>query len=47
MDWFNIAKRYFDLGIYGTNEVGRFVVRGKITETQYEEITKEAYVTQE
>lgn len=47
MDWFGLAKRYYDLGIYGTAEVGRFVARGKITEAQYEEITKEAYVAQQ
>ncbi|KEF40109.1 phage uncharacterized protein, XkdX family [Schinkia azotoformans MEV2011] len=43
LDYFTIAKRYYDLGIYGKEEVATFVQYGKITEEQYQEITSETY----
>ena len=39
----NIVKRYYDKGIYDKDDVKVFVRAGKITETEYEEITKESY----
>lgn len=40
---FKIVKRYFDLGIYSAENVRKFVVTGKITESQYYEITGTEY----
>ena len=37
----NIVKRYYDKGIYDKDDVKVFVRAGKITEAEYEEITKE------
>ncbi|MBP2002558.1 putative XkdX family phage protein [Paenibacillus shirakamiensis] len=48
MNWFKTVKRYFDMGIYTTDEtsslyVGKFVSTGKITAEQYKEITSEDF----
>lgn len=40
---FNIVKRFYDNGIYGKEDVAKFVKARKITEVQYEEITAEKY----
>ena len=36
---YKIIKRFYDRGIYSAEDVGVFVTSGKITATQYEEIT--------
>ncbi len=36
-------KRFYDLGLYTREQVAQFVVKGKITEEQYETITGEPY----
>ena len=48
MDWFVVAQRYYDLGIYNTIPgdfmyLGNFVEKGKITAEQYKEITNKEY----
>jgi uncharacterized XkdX family phage protein len=40
---YNIVKRYFNNGIYSSEEVARFVKARKITVEQYEEITGNRY----
>ncbi len=40
---YNIVKRYFNNGIYSSEDVARFVKARKITVGQYEEITGERY----
>lgn len=45
MDWFTTIKDYYDTGLYGNEKVKLFVVKGKITPEQYEEITGETYTT--
>lgn len=44
---FKIVKRYYDKGIYTKDDVMKFVMAGKITEEQYEEIVKEDEVIEE
>lgn len=39
----NIIERYYNKGIYDKDDVKVFVRAGKITEVEYEEITKESY----
>ena len=46
MDWFEKIKRYFDGGYYTIEEVKIFVKAGKITESQFTEITGEVYTAQ-
>ncbi|NCB96681.1 MAG: XkdX family protein [Negativicutes bacterium] len=41
---FAIVKRYYDKGIYSNEDVEVFVRAGKLTETQYKEITGDDYV---
>lgn len=43
MNWFKIVKDAYDAGTYTKENVRVFVVKGKITAAQYEEITGEAY----
>lgn len=43
MNWFATVKRYHNLGYYTVNDVNKFVVFGKITEAQAEEITGVPY----
>jgi uncharacterized XkdX family phage protein len=43
MDWFAIVKRHYDAGRYTDEQVTVFVAAGKITPTQYQEITGSAY----
>ena len=38
-----IVKRYYDKGFYSKEDVARFVVAGKITAEEYEQITGETY----
>lgn len=40
---FKIVKRYYDRGIYTSENVKTFVKAGKITPSQYKEITGEDY----
>ena len=40
---YKIIKRFYDRGIYSAEDVGVFVVSGKITAEQYEEITGKKY----
>lgn len=39
--WFRSIKRYYDMGIYTKEQVALFVVKGRITEAEYEEIVGE------
>lgn len=43
MDWFNTVKNFYDSGLYDKAKVAVFVVKGKITAQQYEQITGESY----
>lgn len=38
---FKLVKRYYDKGVYTKDDVMKFVMAGKITEEEYEEIVKE------
>lgn len=40
---FDMAKRYFDLGIYKDKEVRLFVLADRITKLQFKEITGKNY----
>lgn len=40
---YKIVKRYYDRGIYTKENVAVFVRANKITTTEYEQITGEAY----
>lgn len=40
---FKIIKRFYDRGIYSSEDVVVFVASGKITAEQYEEITGNKY----
>lgn len=39
MNWFEMIKRYYDMGKYTDEQVKVFVRAGRITEEQYKEIT--------
>ena len=41
--WFITAKRYYDMSIYTKAQVALFVVKGRITEAEYEEIVGEPF----
>lgn len=41
---YKIVKRYYDKGIYGKDDVKKFVQAGKITEDEYKSIVGEDYV---
>lgn len=43
MDWFKFVKDNYDAGNYTKENVAVFVVKGKITAAQYQEITGEEY----
>lgn len=43
LDYYAIAKRYYDKGYYDKDDVKIFVQANKITPEQYEEITGEPY----
>lgn len=43
---FKIVKRYFDLGIYSTENVAVFVKAEKITSDEYKTITGEDYTAE-
>ena len=40
---YKIVKRYFDKGIYTKEDVAVFVRAQKLTQEEYEQITKEDY----
>ncbi len=40
---YKIVKRFYDRGIYSSEDVGVFVASGKITAEQYEKITGKKY----
>jgi uncharacterized XkdX family phage protein len=44
MNWPDIVQRYYVAGYYSEEQVKVFVSSGKITETQYTEITGEPYI---
>lgn len=44
LDYYSLVKRYYERGYYTTDDVKVFVVAGKITTEQYQEITGEPYV---
>lgn len=39
--WYKAAKRYYDMGLYTKEQVAIFVIKGRITEEEYEEIVGE------
>lgn len=41
--YLKIVKRQYDKGTYDKDDVKKFVVAGKLTPEEYEEITGEAY----
>lgn len=43
MDWFQTVKNFYDSGLYTKDQVKVFVVKGKITPEQYEQITGDTY----
>lgn len=44
MDWVKIITQYFNSGYYMVDQVKVFVVKGKITPTDYQTITGIVYV---
>ena len=40
---YKIVKRYYDRGYYSKCDVAKFVLAGKITDDEYEQITGEKY----
>lgn len=40
---YKIVKRYYDIGYYSKGDVEKFVIAGKITDGEYEQITGEKY----
>lgn len=46
MNWFNIVKTNYDAGYYTEEQVKVFVVKNKITDTQFKEITGQDYTPQ-
>lgn len=46
MNWFTIVKSNYDAGYYTEEQVKVFVVKNKINEEQYNEITGEKYTPQ-
>lgn len=40
---YKIVKRYYDRGCYSKDDVAKFVLAGKITDDEYEQITGEKY----
>lgn len=45
MNWYSFVYRYYKAGYYTKDDVKVFVVAGKITPAQYQEITGESYYT--
>jgi hypothetical protein len=43
LNWYNIALQDWNVN-HDTARIANYVVKGKITDTQYQEITGEAYV---
>lgn len=43
MNWFAIIKRHYDAGRYSRADVAIFVLGGKISSQEYDEITDEPY----
>lgn len=41
--WFDKIKRYYDSGVWNKTMVRNAVVKGKITQEEYETITGEKY----
>jgi uncharacterized XkdX family phage protein len=39
MDWFKVIFGYYNSGYYKTDQVKVFVLKGKITADQYQQIT--------
>ena len=40
---YKTVKKYYDMGFYNDSQVAVFVEKGKITETEYNEITGKIY----
>lgn len=40
---FQKIKKFYNLGLYSKEQVKQFVVKGAITESQYEQIVSEPY----
>ena len=40
---FRVVKRYYDMGIYSTNDVAKFVRVGRLTHEEYKLITGQEY----
>jgi len=45
MDWFKIVSDYFKAGYYTADQAKVFVIKGKITAEQYQQITGQVYVS--
>jgi len=44
MDWYKFCKTNFDLGIATIDSLKIYVIKNKITNVQYEEITGNDYI---
>lgn len=44
MDWIKICTNYFNDGFYNTSSLKTFVIKGKITESDYQKITGTDYI---
>lgn len=40
---YKTVKKYYDMGFYNDSQVAVFVEKGKITKTEYKEITGKSY----
>ncbi|UQW98197.1 XkdX family protein [Rummeliibacillus sp. G93] len=43
MDWFKTISDFYKSGFYTDNQVKVFVVKGKITTEQFQQITNQTY----
>lgn len=43
INWYLRVKQGYDLGFYDNADVATFVVKGRITEEEYQQITGEAF----
>ncbi|MDF2881562.1 MAG: hypothetical protein K0R54_2119 [Clostridiaceae bacterium] len=44
INWFDVIKNYYDGGEYDNDDVAKYVYLGKITPTQYQQITNQTYL---
>lgn len=43
MNWIEIINTYYKLGLYTEDQVKVFVIKGKISETDFQNITGQVY----